>query len=249
MPRTLMLASLSTSPNIGALTQKQEINYFKSESRMFSSERQLIGNFVRDGTINEDIFPDVAIFSERTDIQSLFPNAMKGWQVPVHHGECSLGYGMAVFAGADIEAGTVLRRGVPGLNLLRIQSKEDLDRLGDNPHVLSYLADYLFGFTDCDDSVEDSKKIYHQNLWVPGCGFNLCAARANVDHTHSEDGTEVHLVAKKKMAKGEQMFQDVSDLGHAPEFMVEWRDSFKSKFEMPLNFKGQNDYDVYDYDS
>jgi len=227
--------ALTTSLSSGAMMRSMSKLKSILNLNMFSSGSEVPGemiNFFKDGTFNEEILPDLTILSDRSTLQRNFSSSSKGWLVPVHWAECTRGHGLSVFASEDIEEGTVMRRGVLGVNVITFAGKEDIARLENNPHVAAYAADYVGGYQLEDGTV----RCY---FLVPGCAINHCAVEDNILAYWPDDDT-FHCVAKRNIAAGDQIFLDYNSFGLAPEWLVEWRD--KTRKELALTFKGQNDY-------
>lgn len=200
-------------------------------------------------------------WDDRIGLQGQWSNEAKGWKVNVEWKETHFGAGL--FALEAIPAGTVLRNGQNGRNLIQFRSVSDIedfcqsdDRDGDSVDRsrLLYVKDYLWGFnTNADErgyelavDSNDEEKIRTKQandrffgMWIPGNGLNH-HLEPNTVYRQAEGGTKVgiNLVALRAIAPGEELFDDYRRHGTAPQ----WLSAFAEKYGVSLNFADCNDF-------
>lgn len=155
-------------------------------------------------------------------------------------------FGVGLFAAEDIAAGTVLRTGVIGRNLLQFTNADDIEsfcqRGGSDEFDsrLRYTCDYLWGFTTKgtdEQGYRDTYKEKHRfyGCWVPGNGLNH-KTEPNTVYRSSENG--INLVALTEVEAGDELYDDYTRHGRAPEWLL----AFSQKYNVNLNFAECNDF-------
>ena len=201
-------------------------------------------------------------WDDRIGIQDQFTLEEKGWTVPVdwrstpHHG-------VGVFSTDTIKAGTVLRRGILGVNLQEFTSRADIEALcrrsggtegerGDNrprsssQAKLEYVTDYLWGFSTATDhrgyaikadngatSSDDDDRFF--GMWIPGNGLNHHET-PNTVYRATPDG--IDLVALVDVRPDDELVDDYRRHGTASE----WLKEFATLHNVTLNFVDCNDF-------
>lgn len=197
-------------------------------------------------------------WDDRIGIQDQFTLEEKGWKVPVDWR--STPYGAGVFSNETIAAGTVLRRGILGVNLQEFTSRADIDNFcrssggteeerNDSPRSrkkakLEYVKDYLWGFgtaTDDRGYTVNSKNGATSNddrffgLWIPGNGLNH-NKHPNTVYRATPDG--IDLVALVDIRPDDELFDDYRRHGTASD----WLKEFATIHNVTLNFADCNDF-------
>lgn len=208
-----------------------------------------------DGDVSSDVFV-VQDWNDRVGLQAGLANDLKGWRVAVEWRDTPRGAG--VFAARDVPAGTVMRIGRTGVNLLRFREAEDVLRFcrrgdGDDDHGqqyrarLAYATDYLWGFEDdsSPDFVDYDREDRFVGMWVPGNGLNHdpnpnMVYRAAVDERTGVASTDhgVNLVALRDIEAGEEIYDDYRRHGRSPR----WLSDFAKEHNATLNFADCNDF-------
>uniref|UniRef100_A0A7S3L5E7 SET domain-containing protein n=1 Tax=Amphora coffeiformis TaxID=265554 RepID=A0A7S3L5E7_9STRA len=192
-------------------------------------------------------------WDDRRALQNRWTLAEKGWLIAVEWKETA-SYGLGAFAAQDIVAGTPLRHGRVGRNLVPIRNAADLRNfLGDaeNKDVyqarVRYLSDYLFGSQLYDGQgrripgTEGNDDRLHCVL-IPGFGTNH-SATPNIGLVPAAEGgleTGVTMIAYRDIAKGEELCNDYGLCGDAPAFVLEFAEA--QAIPMSFVFRGCNDY-------
>lgn len=187
-------------------------------------------------------------WDDRQSLQNRWTLPNKGWQVDVSWKITQFGVGL--FAKQDISAGTLLRRGIPGQNLLRFQTMQDVESFCEqSPARWRYLADYLWGlYYDTDDEgyANDVNSAMFVGMWIPGNGLNhnetpntVYRFERKMDHdfTGRVSGA-LHLVALRDISSGDEMYDDYRRHGTAPS----WLKSLATERSLQLNFADCNDF-------
>ncbi|CAJ1957260.1 unnamed protein product [Cylindrotheca closterium] len=201
-------------------------------------------------------------WDDRIDIQKRWTNSEKGWNVGVEWKETP--YGAGLFATQDIDAGTLLRKGRIGLNLIEFQSIEEIDIFcrgsgdcssSEMDAKLMYVKDYLWGFNpnadergyDILDSGANKLSLEHEEarffgMWVPGNGLNHSPNPNTVYRAAVPGGTEVgiDLFALIDISKDDELLDDYRRHGTAPTWLL----SFARERGVTLNFAECNDFVV-----
>eukprot|EP00980_Cylindrotheca_fusiformis_P022878 scaffold9857_cov127-Cylindrotheca_fusiformis.AAC.24 len=200
-------------------------------------------------------------WDDRIGLQSAWTNLEKGWKVRVQWQQTPFGAGL--FAAEDIPAGTLLREGKTGINLVQFHSIEDIESFckGDEDvssaeyhSRLTYVKDYLWGFNPNADEkgydilVDETNKTIsaeHEaerffGMWVPGNGLNHSPTPNAVYRPAEIGGTNVgiDLFSLCDIRKGEELFDDYRRHGSAPSWLLE----FASKYNVTLNFAECNNF-------
>lgn len=199
-------------------------------------------------------------WDDRIDIQSRWTNAEKGWKVGVEWKQTPHGAGL--FAKQNIDAGTLLRKGRLGFNLIEFRSVEEIDTFckgnGNSSSAeveakLNYVKDYLWGFNpNADESGYDILDIgtrmlspEHEEtrffgMWVPGNGLNHCSNANTVYRAAIPGGTAVgiDLYALTDIKDGDELLDDYRRHGTAPSWLLK----FARERGVTLNFAECNDF-------
>ena len=215
--------------------------------------------FTYDGMVNTlDARLD---WDERIGIQDQFTLEEKGWTV--HVDWRSTPHGAGVFSNDTIAAGTVLRRGILGVNLQEFTSMADIEtfcrssggtegeRGDDSPRSssqakLEYVQDYLWGFggtaTDhrgytvhSDNGATSSDDDRFFGMWIPGNGLNHHET-PNTVYRATPDG--IDLVALVDVQPDDELVDDYRRHGTASE----WLQEFATLHNVTLNFADCNDF-------
>lgn len=199
-------------------------------------------------------------WDDRIDIQSRWKNDEKGWKVGVEWKQTP--YGAGLFAIQDIGAGTKLRKGRLGLNLVKFGSVAEIDSFcrgrGDSSSSeteakLMYVKDYLWGFNpnadergyDIVDSGTKRLSLGHEEarffgMWVPGNGLNHNPNPNTVYRAAAPGGIDVgiDLYALIDIRKGDELTDDYRRHGTAPSWLL----NFAREGDFTLNFAECNDF-------
>lgn len=226
---------------LGLLCNMQKAN-------SLSAHRQITNVLKENGGLEWD---------DRIALQQKWTNEEKGWQCAVEWR--STQYGVGLFSTQDIDAGTVIRVGKNGSNLLQFRSIDDIETfiqgsssvsLGGSDEEsaarLRYVADYLWGFNPHADErgyydVESENHIDRFfGMWIPGNGLNHNASPNTVYRAAADGGTNegINLVALCDISKGEELYDDYIRHGKAPS----WLKEFAEKYNTSLNFGDCNDF-------
>jgi len=178
-----------------------------------------------------------AFWNDRIALQNRFSNREKGWQVEVEWKSSAFGVGL--FACENVCAGTLLRVGKIGSNLMEFTCIEDVEQFltpsSDQEEYkakLNYFSDYTYGLSRRKNDSNDR----FIGMWVPGFGLNHHTSPNVVQRT--DDLGCIHLYALMDIKKGEEMFEDYRLFGSAPE----WLRDFASNHNIRLTFQNCNDY-------
>merc|ERR1711936_84323 len=171
-------------------------------------------------------------WNQSEDMQASYSSEFKNFQVPVYWQQSQMltalgASGIGVFSQLPVKAGTVLRKGVLGKNLMRFQCEEDLPRMTNT--TKKFLGHYGFG---CINELDD-EKVW---LWVPGCSFNHHGVDNNVVNVETEEG--VNLVACRDISKGEELLCDYHSYGKAPS----WFKDFCDQYDIIGAYEGMNNF-------
>ena len=186
-------------------------------------------------------------WDERIGIQDQFTLEEKGWTV--HVDWRSTPHGAGVFSNDTIAAGTVLRRGILGVNLQEFTSMADIEtfcrssggtegeRGDDSPRSssqakLEYVQDYLWGFGGTATSSDDDRFF---GMWIPGNGLNHHET-PNTVYRATPDG--IDLVALVDVQPDDELVDDYRRHGTASE----WLQEFATLHNVTLNFADCNDF-------
>jgi hypothetical protein len=185
-------------------------------------------------------------WNDRIALQSRWSLMRKGWKVAVDWKETE--YGIGVFAGEAIAAGTLLRLGKNGRNLLQFKCREDIEAFcgdgSDYQQRLSYVKDYLWGY--CTNTDEQGYKVPDSTdadrffgMWLPGNGLNHNFSPNTVYRT-LQGGTDdgIMLVALTDIKAGQELYDDYRRHGDAPAWLLE----FAKDKHVTLNFPDCNDF-------
>ena len=197
-------------------------------------------------------------WDDRIGIQDQFTLDEKGWKVPVYWR--STPHGAGLFSNETITAGTVLRRGIRGVNLQEFTSRADIDNFcrssggtdgkrSDSPRSrkkakLEYVKDYLWGFSTATDdrgyavnskngATSDDDRFF--GLWIPGNGLNH-NEHPNTVYRATPDG--IDLVALVDIRPDDELFDDYRRHGTASD----WLKEFATIHNVTLNFADCNDF-------
>lgn len=178
-------------------------------------------------------------WDDRVRLQESWSNAEKGWLLDVEWQETPFGAG--AFAMQDITPGTILRQGIPGVNMMRFQSAAELRAFCQrDPSMVSYISDYLYGF----DPDGNEGGPWH-GIWVPGNGLNhspkpntiyRVAAAAAGKEASADGGINLH--AMTSIRAGDELVDDYRRFGRAPAWAIE----FAEEHSIPLVFAECNDF-------
>lgn len=209
------------------------------------------------------------VWSDRVALQSLWTLPEKGWKVAVEWRESStLHGGVGVFAVEAITAGTVLRVGKLGRNLLQFTSATDIGAFcqdvggNDASERLCYVQDYLWGFYSDNETTDERgyaqlpQRISNDNsnaspgtptfedcrfygMWLPGNGLNHSPIPNTVYRAiYSEEYEGIELVSLSDIASGQELFDDYRRHGTAPP----WLREFAQGHGLSLNFSDCNSF-------
>mmetsp|Transcript_22054 Transcript_22054/g.32586 ORF Transcript_22054/g.32586 Transcript_22054/m.32586 type:complete len:244 (-) Transcript_22054:98-829(-) len=213
-----------------------------------SSHRQIINVLKENSRLEWD---------NRLALQEKWTNEEKGWKCAVEWRNTQ--YGVGLFSVQNIDAGTVIRVGKNGSNLLQFESIDDIERFikgysndsldGSDEESLArlrYVADYLWGFNPHADErgyydVESEENIDRFfGMWIPGNGLNHSTSPNTVYRAAAEGGVNegIDLVALCDISKGEELYDDYVRHGKAPL----WLKEFANKYNTGLNFGDCNDF-------
>lgn len=245
LPPPCVRALFSGPKTISGLYHSQHHHYHHHRHHpSFSTTRREGAVIINTLTCNFD-------WSNRIGCQDRFSLQEKGWQVAVDWRHTPFGAGL--FAAQDIAKGTILRRGIFGVNLMKFTSIADIDDFCNldpfsEKDRRDYVKDYLWGFTfsrytdddgyalDENADVEDlhgTRRIYA--MWVPGNGLNH-SREPNTIYVESNDG--IDLVALADLSSGTELYDDYRRHGLAPE----WLKTFAQIHNVTLNFADCNDF-------
>eukprot|EP00566_Odontella_aurita_P001106 CAMPEP_0113525292 /NCGR_PEP_ID=MMETSP0015_2-20120614/74_1 /TAXON_ID=2838 /ORGANISM="Odontella" /LENGTH=237 /DNA_ID=CAMNT_0000423429 /DNA_START=292 /DNA_END=1005 /DNA_ORIENTATION=+ /assembly_acc=CAM_ASM_000160 len=197
-------------------------------------------------------------WNDRIGLQRTWSNNEKGWKVQVEWRQTP--YGAGVFALQDIAAGTLMRQGVNGINLIQFLSVDGIETFckdgtansAEYDAKLNYVADYMWGFNPnanergYDILEAGNRKLSPQHevarffgMWVPGNGLNhnldpntvYCPAKGGT-------GVGIDLVALSDIVEGEELFDDYRRHGSSPVWLLD----FGSRYNVTLNFAECNDF-------
>lgn len=185
-------------------------------------------------------------WADRIGLQDRFSLEEKGWLVQVDWR--STPYGAGLFAKQDISKGTLLRKGILGVNLkdfASIQDIEDFCNLGEDAEFqarLEYVKDYLWGFSkdNTDDkgyttttpSTSDDRFF---GMWIPGNGLNHNEV-PNTVYKATEEG--IDLVALEDIKADDELFDDYRRHGNSSP----WLKDFAKVHNVTLNFADCNEF-------
>lgn len=199
-------------------------------------------------------------WTDRIGLQDKYTLKEKGWEVRVDWRSTPFGAGL--FAKEDIETGTILRRGIVGINLKEFKSIADIDAFcmageghqeniaagvpSDYRAKLEYVKDYLWGFNkDADergyDKIDESGTpvVLEENrffgMWVPGNGLNHNES-PNTVYKSTPEG--IDLVALAEIRKDDELFDDYRRHGRSSP----WLKEFANMHNVTLNFADCNDF-------
>ena len=140
--------------------------------------------------------------------------------------------GIGVFADEDIEAGTVLRIGTIGVNLVIFNPTTNYPNKNKTKATAEHLKNYAWV---CPCHVKGGGK--DMMVLIPGSGINH-RTQANSMTVCRKDG--VDLVAVRPIKRGEPISNDYNLFGRAPQWHV---DMLKEAFGTDeCVFRGLNDY-------
>lgn len=189
-------------------------------------------------------------WENRIALQSKWSNREKGWQVNVEWKTTPIGVGL--FCCEDIPAGTILRIGTNGYNLMQFRNVQDIEAFcqegNDDKECqarLNYVKDYLWGYSpnNTDEQGYDlspsSTCDRFFGMWIPGNGLNH-SPNPNTVYRTRKGGTEegIVLVSLCDIAAGEELYDDYRRHGQAPQ----WLFDFAQSKQVTLNFAGCNDF-------
>lgn len=192
-------------------------------------------------------------WNDRIGLQDRFTLEEKGWAIRVDWR--STPYGAGLFSKQDVEAGTILRRGILGVNLKEFTSIVDIDEFcrsggtetdGDANDgykaKLGYVKDYLWGFNrDADDRgydkpggpPPDGSRFF--GMWIPGNGLN----HNEIPNTaYKTTAVGIDLVAIVDIQADDELFDDYRRHGTSSP----WLKEFASIHNVTLNFADCNDF-------
>ena len=193
-------------------------------------------------------------WDDRKALQGTWENTEKGWEVEVEWNDTP--YGIGLFAAQDIPQGTLLRSGRMGQNLMKFETVTQIEDFLRAHHVLPnsplyharlrYVADYLWGFylkADNDGyplkEEEEGDRHRFYGMWVPGNGLNHSHKPNTVYRTSPKGiGCGINLVALSDVRRGDELFDDYTRHGPAPE----WLKEFAIAYKVNLNFADCNDF-------
>lgn len=205
-------------------------SYLKSTSRLHSS-------MVNTLETNLD-------WKDRIGLQDRFTLEEKGWKVNVDWR--STPYGAGLFSKQDIKAGTLLRRGILGINLKEFASTEAIYEFcnsGDSSEFgarLEYVKDYLWGFSKQTDErgyalSEEGEEDRFFGMWIPGNGLNHNEV-PNTVYRATPEG--IDLVALVDIAADDELFDDYRRHGTSSQ----WLKEFAIQHNVTLNFADCNEF-------
>ena len=196
-------------------------------------------------------------WNDRIGLQASIENAHKGWQVLVDWRDTP--YGAGLFATQDIVAGSVLRRGVIGTNLVQFHNVTDIETFccrgegknnSDDEYFarLHYVKDYLWGFymrgTDergyyqLNNATNDNDNRFY-GMWIPGNGLNH-SNQPNTVYRATAHG--IDLIALQDIERDTELTDDYRRHGLAPPWLQEWAGTNS----VTLNFANCNDFVIGD---
>eukprot|EP00536_Pseudo-nitzschia_multiseries_P012352 jgi/Psemu1/208430/e_gw1.468.16.1 len=194
-------------------------------------------------------------WNDRIGLQDRYSLEEKGWEVDVDWR--STPYGAGLFSKEDVSAGTILRKGVIGVNLKEFTSIADIEEFctaqNENDSYgtgyrakLEYVKDYLWGFnkdaddrgydktkTEIDDDDDDDQRFF--GMWVPGNGLNHNEV-PNTVYKPTPDG--IDLVALVDIRANDELFDDYRRHG----ISSPWLKEFANIHNVTLNFADCNDF-------
>jgi SET domain len=201
------------------------------------------------------------LWNDRLALQSLWTLQEKGWRVAVEWKETQH-CGVGVFATEPVRAGSVLRVGRNGRNLIQFKDTSEILAFcgaeGNDEYRgrLAYVQDYLWGFnpTHTDQrgyptqqsSSDHTDSDFHDErffgMWLPGNGLNH-STTPNTVYQALAGGTEegIALLALVDIAKGHELYDDYRRHGSAPI----WLKDFARTNNVTLNFSDCNDFVVH----
>jgi hypothetical protein len=189
-------------------------------------------------------------WDDRIQLQSKWSNEEKGWKVAVQWKETP--YGVGLFSAQHINAGTILRKGCFGRNLLRFETANDIEAFlqdvtnsAESQARLRYVSDYLWGFYAHSDergypiSLCTDRNNQFVGMWIPGNGLNH-DVNPNTVYRPKVGGLEegIDLIALTDIAAGDELFDDYRRHGSATTWLLE----FAKTKNINLNFEGCNDF-------
>lgn len=192
-------------------------------------------------------------WDDRKRLQGSWDDVKKGWRVRVEWKDTPH-HGIGLFAARDVSAGTLLRAGEWGRNLMRFRNVTDVEDFLRAHRVvpaspvyrarLRYVADYLWGFYPQADeagypsAVEDENDRFY-GMWIPGNGLNHSPQPNTVYRTSSKGIVHgIDLVALTNITRGEELYDDYRRHGTAPA----WLREFGRRHRVNLNFADCNDF-------
>ena len=130
---------------------------------------------------------------------------------------------IGIFAAEDIRKGEVIRVLEENKNLIVFRSKNDIPPL--TPTTKDFLSNYI-----CQS--EDLCLVM-----IPGTSFNHSEEKVNMKMVKISEHV-VHIVARRDITCGDEIFEDYNDSGSPPDFLAET----VREHGMSLIFKGFNDF-------
>jgi hypothetical protein len=196
-------------------------------------------------------------WDDRIGLQSAWSNEEKGWKVSVEWRQTP--YGAGLFTLQDVPAGTLLRQGLNGINLIQFHSTREIEAFCNRGSTgsteydskLNYVKDYLWGFNpnadECGyDILNEKNELSPEHktarffgMWVPGNGLNH-SPNPNTVYRPAQNGFDVgiNLVALRSIESGSELFDDYRRHGIAPLWLLKFAD----KYGVTLNFAECNDF-------
>ena len=186
-------------------------------------------------------------WTDRIGLQDRFSLTEKGWLVDVDWR--STPHGAGLFTIQDIPAGTLMRKGILGVNLKEFESIQDIEdfcNLGDNDEYtprIEYVKDYLWGFSKNADekgyvtnpSQSSSVDDRFFGMWIPGNGLNHNEV-PNTVYVATEEG--IDLVALVDIRADDELFDDYRRHGSSSP----WLKEFANLHNVTLNFADCNEF-------
>lgn len=184
-------------------------------------------------------------WDDRIALQQAWSNLEKGWKVNVEWRNGP--YGVGLFSAQAIPAGTLLRTGVLGVNLMQFTNSDEIEIFcrksckDEYESRLRYVSDYLWGFTTrgTDERgyascLQDERHRFF-GMWVPGNGLNH-SIEPNTVYRTSDCG--INLVALTDIESGDELYDDYRRHGTAPKWLLD----FSQDKQVTLNFSGCNNF-------
>ena len=237
-------ASRHFAPGVNSLVSKSLIHRPRSffHSTTFSKLSSTSESMINTLETNLD-------WDDRIGLQDRFSLEEKGWKVDVDWRATP--YGAGLFSKQDIPAGTLLRKGILGVNLKGFASSDEIYEFCESDQAepaeftarLEYVKDYLWGFSKqadergyaISDSPKDNGDDRFFGMWIPGNGLNHNEV-PNTVYKATPEG--IDLVALVDIQKDDELFDDYRRHGTSSQ----WLKDFAIKHNVTLNFADCNEF-------